>query len=42
MTAFTFGKKKIQTRVQMFMLQGTSQPLIARGEEETFSNGQVL
>lgn len=40
-TAFTFGKTEIEIKVQMFMLQGTNQPLIAGGWEDTFPHGQV-
>lgn len=44
MRAFTaaFGNIKIRTRVQIFMLQGMSQPVSAGGYEETFPRGQVL
>lgn len=40
-TAFTFGKTEIEIKVQMFMLQGTNQPLIAGGWEDTFPHRQV-
>lgn len=44
MRAFTaaFGNIKIRARVQIFMLQGMSQPVSAGGYEETFPRGQVL
>lgn len=42
MRAFTatFGKIKIRTRIQIFMLQGMSQPVSAGGYEETFPHGK--
>lgn len=44
MRAFTatFEKIKIEIKVQMFMLEGTNQPLIAGGWEGIFPHGQVL